>query len=114
MDKASPEALAQEQLDAYNARDLNRFIACYADDVAVYRPPAAEPVMVGKSVMAAHYAANRFNLPALHAELKGRLVVGSKVFDHECVSGVREQPFEVVAGYEIRDGLIAKVFFFDA
>lgn len=110
----SPEQTAQAQLDAYNARDLARFMACYADDIALYRPPAAEPFLVGKAAMAAHYAANRFGNPALHAELRGRLVVGNKVFDHERIHGVREQPFEVVAAYEVRDGLIVTGFFFDA
>jgi len=110
----SPEQLAQEQLDAYNARDLARFVACYADDIKLYRPPAAEPFISGKDQLAAHYAANRFNLPALHAELCGRLVVGNKVFDHERIRGVRDEPFEVVAAYEVRDGLIATGFFFNA
>ena len=30
------ETLAQAQLDAYNRRDLNAFVACYHGDVAVY------------------------------------------------------------------------------
>lgn len=110
----SPEQLAQEQLDAYNARDLQRFIACYGDDVKLYKPPAAEPFMVGRDAMAAHYAANRFNLPALQAELRGRLVVGNKVFDHERVHGIRAEPYEVLAAYEVREGLIRNVWFFDA
>ncbi len=114
MDMLNPEQLAQEQLDAYNARDLDRFMACYAEDIALYRPPAAEPVLKGKTAMAAHYAANRFDKPGLHAELLGRLVVGSKVFDHERVHGVREQAFEVVAAYEVRNGRIVSAFFFDA
>lgn len=110
----SPAQLAQEQLIAYNERNLDRFLACYAEDFALYRPPAAEPVLRGKAALAAHYANNRFNLPGLHAELLGRLVVGSKVFDHERVHGVRPEPFEVVASYEVRDGLIVAAYFFDA
>jgi hypothetical protein len=110
----TPAQLAQEQLIAYNERNLARFVACYAPDVQVFRPPAAEPVFNGLEALAGFYAANRFNLPALHAELLGRLVIGNKVFDHERVHGVREQPFEVAAVYEVRDGLISKVFFFDA
>jgi hypothetical protein len=110
----TPEQLAQAQLDAYNARTLDAFLACYSDDVAIYRPPAAEPVMRGKAAMGAHYAANRFSLPGLHAELLGRLVVGNKVVDHERVHGVRAAPFEVIATYEVRGGLIAACYFFDA
>ncbi|MBB5206227.1 hypothetical protein HNQ51_003572 [Inhella inkyongensis] len=110
----TPAQIAQEQLDAYNARDLARFVACYADDFVLFRPPAAEPVLRGRAALSAHYAKNRFNLPDLHAELLGRLVVGNKVFDHERVHGVRAEPFEVMAAYEVCDGLIVQAFFFDA
>ena len=116
------ERPVQEQLDAYNARDLARFVACYADDVQLFRPPAAEPVMVGKAALSAHYAANRFNLPKLHAELVNRMVLGNKVVDHERISGVREKPFDAAVVFEVRletktevsSTLISKVWFFNA
>ena len=41
-----------------------------------------------------------------------RIVPGNKVIDHERVCGIREQPVEVVAVYEIADGLIRTVWFF--
>ena len=87
-------------------------MACYADDVRVYRPPAPEPVLLGKAALAAHYAQHRFNLPALHAEVRARMVLGNKVIDHERISGVRERPFEAAAVYEVADGLIRAVWFF--
>lgn len=111
----TPETIVQAQLDAYNARDLVRFVACYAPDVRVYRPPQAEPVLAGREALSAHYAANRFNLPALHAELVNRMVLGRKVIDHERIHGVRETPFEAAAVYELgADGLIAAVWFYEA
>lgn len=39
----NPADFAQRQLDAYNARDLERFIAEYTDDVVVYRLPETAP-----------------------------------------------------------------------
>ena len=120
------ERPVQGQLDAYNARDLARFVACYADDVQLFRPPAAEPVMVGKAALSAHYEANRFNLPLLHAELVNRMVLGNKVVDHERISGVREEPFDAAVVFEVRfevksevesevsRALISKVWFFNA
>ncbi len=50
-----PEGFAQRQLDAYNARDLERFVAEYTDDVVVYRLPGAEPILTGKVAFAEHY-----------------------------------------------------------
>jgi hypothetical protein len=111
----TPDGIIQAQLDAYNARDLARFVACFAADVRVYRPPRAEPVLAGREALSAHYAANRFNLPALHAELVNRMVLGRKVIDHERIHGVRESPFEAAAVYELgSDGLISTVWFFEA
>jgi hypothetical protein len=109
----SAEGPVQRQLDAYNARDLDRFVAEYADDVRVYRPPEPEPVLVGKAAFAAHYASKRFNLPALHAEVLSRMVIGNKVVDHERVVGVGDEPFEAAAVYEVVDGSIRAVWFFE-
>jgi hypothetical protein len=110
----TPEALIQAQLDAYNAHNLQAFIACYSDDIKVYRPPAAEPVLAGKAAFADFYATQRFNRPALHAEVLNRMVLGNKVVDHERIAGLADAPFEASAVYEIRGGLIAAVWFFYA
>ena len=109
-----PAGFAQRQLDAYNARDLERFVQEYTDDVVVYRLPATEPVLQGKAAFAAHYAANRFNLPGLHAELVNRMVLGNKVIDHERVTGVQSTASEVAAVYEVTPAGIAKVWFVSA
>ena len=106
-------APVQDQLDAYNARSLERFAACYTDDVECFRPPQAEPVISGRAALAAHYGAHRFNLPHLHAELVSRMVLGNKVVDHERITGVREQPFEAAGVYEVQGGLIRRVWFFN-
>jgi putative hydrolase of HD superfamily len=103
----------QRQLEAYNARDLAAFLEPYAPDVRIFRPPAAEPVLVGRDAMAAHYAAHRFNLPGLHAEILGRLVVGNKVIDHERIAGIGPLPVQAVAVYQVRQGSIQTVWFYD-
>jgi hypothetical protein len=102
----SAQAVVQRQLEAYNARDLQRFLAEYSDDILVFRPPAALPTIVGKKAFSAFYATQRFNHAGLHAELVNRLVLGNKVIDHERISGVQEQPFDVAVVYEVRDDLI--------
>ena len=106
-----PAAFAQRQLDAYNARDLDRFIAEYTDDVVVFRLPETEPFIRGKPSLAEHYARNRFNLPGLHAKLVNRMVFGNKVIDQEYVTGVPGAPLEVAAVYEVTPGGISKVWF---
>jgi [ribosomal protein S5]-alanine N-acetyltransferase len=109
MDPVQP---VQRQLDAYNAHDLERFVAVYADDVQVFRPPAAEPVLSGKAAFTAHYAKHRFTLPELHAEVVHRIVSGDTVVDHERVTGLGEDVVEAVAVYRVQAGLIRAVWFF--
>jgi hypothetical protein len=106
-----PAAFAQRQLDAYNARDLERFAAEYTDDVVVYRVPELEPILRGKQSFAEHYAKNRFNLPGLRAELVNRMCLGNKVIDHEYVTGLPGGRMEVAAIYEVTSAGISKVWF---
>jgi hypothetical protein len=96
-----PEGFSQRQLDAYNARDLERFVAEYTDDIVAFRLPGTEPVLAGKQAFAEHYRMNRFSLPKLHAELVNRMVIGNKVIDHERVLGVEPEPMEVAAIYGV-------------
>lgn len=107
-----PCTFAQAQLDAYNARDIDAFVAAYTDDVAVYRAPATAPVIVGKAAFAEHYRRHRFTLPGLHAELVARMVIGHTVIDHERVTGLGPAPVEVAAVYEVTPKGIARVWFF--
>ena len=50
-----PAGFAQRQLEAYNAYDLERFVAEYTEAVEVFVLPDAKTVSVGKAVLAAHY-----------------------------------------------------------
>jgi hypothetical protein len=106
-----PESFAQRQLEAYNARDLDRFIREYAEDVVVYRLPDTQPAIVGRDALAAFYRDNRFNLPGLHANLVNRMVFGNKVIDQEYVTGVPGAPLEVAAIYEVAERGISRVWF---
>ena len=106
-----PAAFAQRQLDAYNARDLERFLAEYTDDLAIFRLSESQPFLVGKAAVSEHYRTNRFNLPALHAELVNRMVFGNKVIDQERVTGVQAEPMQVAAIYEVTPAGIYKVWF---
>jgi len=102
----------QRQVDAYNNRDLDAFLATCSDTVKTFRMPSTEPSTVGKTQLAEFYSTQRFNLPGLRAEILDRIVLGNKVVDHERVWGLRDDPVEVVAVYQVVRGLIECVWFF--
>lgn len=107
----SPQALAQAQLDAYNARDLEAFVAVYAEDVEVYTYPG-QLVLEGREAFRARYA-QRFEIEGLRAEILHRSVLGNRVVDHEraWVNGPAAAPVEVIVIYTIENGRIARVEF---
>lgn len=103
--------VVQRQVEAYNRRDIDAFVAAYHDEVQVFRLPSTAPAMSGKAALREFYEEKRFNLPHLHAEIRHRIVLGNKVIDQEYVTGIGNQPLEVIAAYEVRDGLITTVWF---
>ena len=104
--------VVQRQVEAYNHRDLNRFVSAYSDTIQIFRMPSVEPTISGKVQLAEFYATQRFNLPGLRAEIVNRMVLGDKVIDHERISGVRDAPFEIAAVYQVLGESIERVWFF--
>ena len=103
----SPESVVQRQLDAYHARDLDTWLATYAEDAQQFEHPA-KLVASGHAEMRAR-TAPRFTEPNLHARLIQRSVMGQVVIDHEEVTRTfPEGPgrVELVCIYQVRDGKI--------
>ncbi len=109
-----PTGPVQRQLDAYNACDLDAFVAEYADGVQLFKPPAAQAILEGKQALAEHYGTTRFNQPGLHAELVARMVFGNKVIDQERITGLGPEPVDAAVVFEVQDNLIFRVWFFGA
>jgi hypothetical protein len=105
----SPVELADQQLAAYNAHNLEAFLAPYADDVEIYDLKTNKQQVKGKEAMRKHYSFLS-NTAILHCNLINRIVDGNFVIDHEeIVTG--KGTFYGVAIYEVKDGKIIKVWF---
>lgn len=104
-----PEIIVQEQLDAYNARDIDAFLNTYTDDVQLFNFPA-ELRRKGKAEMREGYGGYFQSTPDLHCQIKNRIVIGNKVIDEEYVTANGEH-FRAVAIYEVEHGKINKVTF---
>ncbi len=106
------EAVVKAQLDAYNARDIDAFMACWAENAQIFAHPAQLLAEGAAAIRERHVA--RFREPDLFGRLVGRLSVGSMVVDREVVT--RNFPegkgrIDVIAIYEVADGRILKAWF---
>lgn len=106
----TPEILAQQQLNAYNARNIDAFLEPYSDSVRIYGFPD-KLMMKGKEEMRKSYSSLFTNVKELHCQLVNRIVQGNTVIDQENVTGFGDKPVKAIAVYKIRDGKIAEVYF---
>lgn len=106
-----PVAVAQAQLDAYNRQDIDAFAAVFAEDAEVYMNIGdTVPSMVGREEIHKRYGAMFEANPENKSTLIGRMVQGNFVFDHEWITG-RDQPFKLMAIYEVENGRIIRCWF---
>jgi len=106
------ESVVRQQLDAYNARDIDAFMKCWMDDCQYFEFPSRLLAQGAAAVRERHVV--RFEEPDLCGKLINRIPLDNLVVDHETVT--RNYPegsgeVDVVAIYEILDGKIAKAWF---
>ncbi|WP_197022173.1 nuclear transport factor 2 family protein [Sediminibacter sp. Hel_I_10] len=108
-DPETPDAIVQQQLDAYNYQDIDMFLETYTEDVKLYNYPN-ELISEGKVQLRERYADFFENTPDLYAALENRTVIGNKVIDKEKLTA-NGNTFFAVAIYEVENGLIKSVTF---
>jgi uncharacterized protein (TIGR02246 family) len=100
------------QLDAYFARDLDRFVACYAPDVVITNA-AAELVAEGHDGVRQMYGGLFENSPQLTGRIANRIVLGNFVADHEEIEGFNlpgmPTSIQAIAVYQVTDEKITRV-----
>ena len=110
--EAAAAAAAQRQLDAYNAQDLDAFLACYATDCEALLLATGERRCRGHAEMRRIYGALFANNPRLECRLKSRSTMGRFVFDEEELQGYADgSTRRAMAIYEVDEGLIRKIWF---
>ncbi|MCC1483526.1 nuclear transport factor 2 family protein [Winogradskyella immobilis] len=105
----SPEQIVQEQVEAYNNRDLDAFMATYSDNVVINYFP--EKIRYENKAKMRERFVNYFKTtPDLNCTIKNRMVLGNKVIDEEYILANGEYR-SAVAIYEVNGGKITKVTF---
>ena len=73
-------------VEAYNARDLDRFLACYTPDCVV-EDARGNVLLHGHAEMREHFARVFRESPNLHCAIVHRACVGDYVVDEERITG---------------------------
>ncbi len=108
----SAEAVVQDQVEAYGARDIEAFLATYAEDAQLIRQASGEIIADGREAMRPIYTDLFDKSPELAITILQRTVSGHMVIDQELVTGARGgKAVRAVAIYEVTDGLIRRVWF---
>jgi hypothetical protein len=108
-----PEDLVQQQVNAYNARDIDAFMNCFSADCKIYDFSTGELLMEGETAMRARYGKMFKELPTLHCTIENRITIGNRVIDREIVTGIKPNGdlVHAVAIYEVHAGKIVKCWF---
>jgi len=106
----APEAVVQKQLEAYNARDIDAFMALMADDCVAKDAVTGAVMAQGHEQLRARYE-NRFKT-AVYSELLGRLCLGDVVVDREIITGLPDgAAADCLATYHCKGGKITRMEF---
>ena len=100
--------MIDRQIDAYNARDIDGFLDCYASE-AVIEDGRSNVLMRGREEIRAEYEPFFHDFPSLRGEVIQRISVGSWTVDEEVISGWQPQPVTAVVAYHVEDGRIDRV-----
>ncbi|MFK4872217.1 nuclear transport factor 2 family protein [Novosphingobium sp. ZW T3_23] len=104
--------VVSRQLEAYNARDIDKFMSFWASDAEVFAWPSETIAKGWDQIRARHI--DRFKEPDLFAHLITRVAVGGMVVDREIVT--RNFPegrakLDVIGIYEVEKGMIRRAWF---
>lgn len=107
----SPEQVVQQQLDTYNARDIEGFMSTMDPQVGLYNFSDGKLLAQGSTEVRALYTNLFESSPELKSKLTNRIVLGHQVIDHESITGRlgSAEAIELVVIYEVKSGKIHKI-----
>jgi uncharacterized protein (TIGR02246 family) len=101
-----PEEVVQRQVEAFNAHDLEAFLATYAEDAVAAGGAGMDAPVHGRDALRAHYA-RRLAQPGLRATIEQRVRLGRWVVDYEIVENDAGST-PALAVYEVEGSFISR------
>jgi uncharacterized protein (TIGR02246 family) len=96
------------QVAAYNACDVDAFLACYAPD-ALVEDGRGNVLMRGAEEIRAEYEPFFRTFPSLHGEVLQRMTAGAWTVDEEVITGWEPEPVKALVAYYVADERIQRV-----
>ncbi len=104
----SPAAVVQRFVDAYNARNVERFVEPLADKVQVYNYPG-QLAYEGKDYMRQRFGEVFPKSPKVHCEIIKRIALGNTIIDQERITGTAQGTVEQITIYKVEGGKITRI-----
>ncbi len=108
----SADQIVQQQLEAYNARNIDEFMAVFHQDIEIWTLGSESPSAVGWEKVKAIYQELFEQSPELHSKVLNRSVIGNRVIDYERISGRKgsKEDLFLVMIYELEEGKIRRAW----
>jgi hypothetical protein len=106
----TPEEVAQANIDAYNAHDVEALIATFSPS-ATFGQLGGRILLDGRGSMQRYYTQLFHARPTLHCAVKQRTVMGPFVVELQEISGDDQPGMQAMMISEVRDGRIVKVWY---
>ncbi|MBM4187990.1 MAG: SgcJ/EcaC family oxidoreductase [Gemmatimonadetes bacterium] len=105
----TPTAVVRRQIETFNQRDLDGFMALYADDAVVFEFPSGKELWRGKAAIRAQYE-TVFKQPLPPVRVEPRIVDGHFVIENEVWDAKPGERNRAIWMYDIQAGLIRRVW----
>ena len=107
----NPEEVVQKQLDYYNNLDIDGFMSVIDQEINVYEFSNGAILLKGYTDFRNYYANLFDKSPELHSKILNRTVFGTKVIDHEYITGRNGSatPKGLILIYEVKNDKIYKI-----
>lgn len=105
--------IVQKQLEAYNARAIEDFMACFDSNAEIFELGQSSPSYKGSEEIRERYQDLFLKSPNLYAHVLNRTQLGNIVIDYEQIHGRMgvTEIIEILAIYQIENNLIRRVYF---
>ena len=105
--------LIQDQVDAYNNRDLERFCSYYHPEIKVFLLLKNKLLVDGLVPFKERYKNIFENSPNLKCVIQSRIILPETIIDEELVTGSIAFPegLKTIAIYSFKENLIDRVWF---